>query len=72
MTTPGDLLTIGEVQSLLKVSRATVYELMAARGLPRPLKIGRCNRWPRLEVEGWIEAQPRAHVLVRGETAAVV
>ena len=64
MTTP-DLLTIGEVQSLLKVSRASVYQLMAARGLPRPLKIGHCNRWPKSEIEGWIVAQPRADVQVR-------
>ena len=66
-----DLLTIAEVQSLLKVSRATVYQLIKARGLPVPLKIGRCNRWPKSEIEGWIVAQPRAHVQVREEDAAM-
>ena len=64
MTTPADLLTIDEVQSLLKVSRATVYELMATRGLPVPVKVGRSNRWPRFEIEGWIDAQPRAQVRI--------
>ena len=61
-TATSDMMTIDEVQSFLKVSRATVYELMATKRLPRPLKVGRSNRWLRLEVENWLAAQPRAHV----------
>ena len=64
-TATTDLLTIAEVQSFLKVSRATIYEMMATRGLPPPIKIGRSNRWHRFEVEAWIEAQPRASIHVR-------
>ena len=64
-TATSDMMTIDEVLSFLKVSRATVYELMATRGLPRPLKVGRSNRWLRLEVEAWRNAQPRADVQVR-------
>ena len=66
-TATTDLLTIAEVQSFLKVSRASIYELVAKRGLPRPLKVGRSNRWLRIEVEAWIEAQPRASIHVREE-----
>ena len=64
-TATSDMMTIDEVQSFLLVSRATIYELMATKGLPRPLKIGRSNRWLRLEVENWRSAQPRADVQVR-------
>ena len=64
-TAPSDMMTVDEVLSFLKVSRATVYELMATRGLPRPLKVGRSNRWLRPEVEAWRNAQPRADVRVQ-------
>ena len=70
-TATSDMMTIDEVQSFLKVSRATVYELMATKRLPRPLKVGRSNRWLRLEVENWLAAQPRAHVQVRIEGPAM-
>ena len=68
--TNDDLLTLAEVQAKLRVSRATIYELMSSRGLPRPLKIGRQNRWPRLEVDSWLGAQPRADVQIREVSAA--
>ena len=35
-TATDDLLTIAEVQSFLRVSRATIYQMMATRGLPAP------------------------------------
>ena len=62
-----DLITLAEVRSLLRVSRSSVYELMAKRGLPRPVKIGRSNRWYRHEVDAWLDAQPRAAIQVREE-----
>ena len=68
---PAGLLNIDEVQAVMGVSRATVYEWMAVRGFPRPRKLGRCNRWPADEVEEWYKAQPLADVQVREETATV-
>ena len=65
-----DMLTVDELQDFLRVSRATIYQLMASKSLPRPLKIGRCNRWLRREVESWRDRQPRADVRVRDTTAA--
>ena len=66
-----DLITLAEVRSLLRVSRSSVYELMAKRGLPRPVKIGRSNRWYRHEVDAWLDAQPRAAIQVREEEPAM-
>ena len=63
-TATDDLLTIAEVQSFLRVSRATIYQMMATRGLPAPIKIGRSNRWPKSEIENWLAAQPRAQVRI--------
>ena len=70
-TATSDMMTINEVRSFLLVSRATIYELMATKGLPRPLKIGRCNRWLRHEVAGWRAEQPRANVQVREPAATM-
>ena len=70
-TRENDLLTRNEVLAILKVSRATLYVFMERDDFPRPVKLGNCNRWPRFEVEGWLEAQPRAQSRVRKEEPAM-
>ena len=57
-----EILTLAEVLVKLKCSRSTVYQLMANANFPRPLKVGRDNRWPAAEVENWLERQAAARV----------
>ena len=56
------LLTLQEVMALLKCGRSKVYRMMDEdeESFPRPFKIGRANRWLRVEVEAWIEHQAQA------------
>ena len=59
-----DLLTLEDVRERLRVSRATVYRLMAEEGLPLPIKVGRANRWLAVEVTAWLDARRRASIYV--------
>ena len=45
-----------EVATTLGLSRSKVFELLAARELPS-VRIGRCTRIPRAQLEAWIQAQ---------------
>ena len=60
--TEPDFLTTDEVAEMLRVTKPTIYRLLAVAGLPAPLKVGRGNRFVRFEVEQWLRAQPRAQV----------
>lgn len=53
---PGDdeFLTAAQVARMLKVSRATVFRLLASGRLPRGRKLNRCRRWSRREIEAWM------------------
>ena len=55
-----ELLSLPEVMSVVKCSRATIYILMQRDSFPRPLKVGRNNCWLAAEVEQWIERQATA------------
>lgn len=55
-----DLLTQDETLALLKVCRATLYNLIEKHDFPRPIKLASCNRWYRSEVEAWVARRPRA------------
>ena len=52
-----DLLKRDEVMDRLRCSHTTIYTLMDNAGFPRPIKIGRDNRWFASEVEAWLERQ---------------
>ena len=54
------LLTAADVMRLLKVTRRTVYRLIATRGFPRPLKVCGSNRWVAQEIDAWLAECPRA------------
>ena len=56
------LLTLPEVMSTVRCSRATVYILMRRDNFPRPLKVGRNNCWIASELEAWIAQQATARV----------
>lgn len=45
------LLTIDDLERLLKLHRRTIARLCAAGRFPRPVKIGSSNRWKREDVE---------------------
>ena len=48
------MLNVKQVASLLCVSERQVYR-MTDRGLmPRPLKLGALNRWPKANLEAWL------------------
>lgn len=50
-----DLLDIGEVARLLRVSRRHVAGLVARGELSRPVRLGRSVRWRAAEVAAWID-----------------
>ena len=62
LTDERDLLALPDLQERLQISRATVYELIAKDGLPRPIKIGRSNRWITTEVSAWLAERKRAAI----------
>ena len=55
------LLTRAEVSDRVGIKTTTIYRMMRKGQFPLPRKIGpRAVRWSMLELEEWIEAQPRA------------
>ena len=50
------LLTMGDVEKILKLRRPKVYELMHTHGLPS-LKIDGARRFERAKLQAWIEQQ---------------
>jgi excisionase family DNA binding protein len=52
------LLRADEVAELLGLGRTKVFEMLAARELPT-VRIGRCVRVPRSELEMWIKSVTR-------------
>jgi prophage regulatory protein len=53
-----DLLTIKEVCSLVRVSRASIYRRMADANFPQPIRVGTRSRvWEKSTVVIWIKAR---------------
>jgi len=54
-------MTPPEVASLFSIPVSTLrfwaWNEVSAPGFPKPVKIGRANRYPRVEVIAWLEAQ---------------
>jgi excisionase family DNA binding protein len=51
------LIGVDELVAMLKVSKRTVYRLVATGRLPAPLRVGsRTVRWSRAAVTAWINA----------------
>ena len=54
----GALLRIDAVCSVVSLSRATIYRLMAAGTFPQPVRITpRCMRWRAEDIAAWSAAQ---------------
>jgi excisionase family DNA binding protein len=58
------LLTTSEVGALLGVGRTKIFEMLASEELPA-IRIGRCVRISRVQVESWIDAKLEAAGLTR-------
>ncbi len=56
---PRRLLTRQDVINCLQVSPRTLSRMISDGRLPRPIKVGRNNRWPEEEIEAWIDSRPR-------------
>lgn len=50
------LITEKELQQLTGFCHATIHRRCDAGDMPRPLKIGRSNRWRRADIIAWIDA----------------
>lgn len=60
---PGrELLNVGDVATLLGISRRHVWSLRATGRLPAPIRLGRSTRWVEGELRRWLAAgaPPRA------------
>jgi excisionase family DNA binding protein len=52
--TPAPLLIDDKAASaLLGIGRSTLWRLLASGQLPRPVRLGRCVRWRRADLETW-------------------
>lgn len=49
-----EMLSTGEVASVLKCSSRTVYRMLARGDIPEPVKIGGLRRWSSRCIEDWI------------------
>ena len=59
-TTLPKLLRRREVEAEIGLSRTTIYRLMAEGNFPRPIRVGpKAVRWPRAEIEVWLQGRPR-------------
>ncbi|SFQ30931.1 prophage regulatory protein [Roseivivax halotolerans] len=52
---PERLLKMPEVTHMTGFARSQVYAMISTGAFPRPIKLGRCSRWPESEVLSWIE-----------------
>jgi prophage regulatory protein len=53
-STPRTMLNVGQVAELLGCSERHAYRLVSSGTMPRPVKLGQLNRWPRSVIEHWI------------------
>ena len=55
------LLTRREVEAIVKLSRASIYNMMRREMFPVPIRVGpQAVRWKQSEIIDWLEARPRA------------
>jgi excisionase family DNA binding protein len=49
------LLNADEVAAMLNISERTLWRLLSAGKVPKPVRFGRSTRWRLAEVREWIE-----------------
>ena len=55
-TNQAELMAVGQLAKRLRVSVRHVYRMNKNGLIPRPLKIGACNRWREDEISEWMKA----------------
>ena len=64
------LLTRREVESIVKLSRASIYNMMRREMFPVPIRVGpQAVRWKQSEIFDWLEARPRATGEIKADAA---
>lgn len=63
-----DLLNTSEVAALLRCSSRTISRMIESGTLPKPIKIGKLNRWRRDAIERWIANGCPANNQNRGQS----
>lgn len=58
-TDPLQLLTYRDVSKLTQISVTTLYDLLAKRKFPQPIRFGAAVRWRRKTVLAWMEQQEK-------------
>ncbi|MEW6251504.1 MAG: helix-turn-helix domain-containing protein [Planctomycetota bacterium] len=48
------LLPVGEVARKLSISIRATWKLLSGGKLPPPLRLGRCVRWRKADVDSWV------------------
>ena len=51
-----ELLDVQQVSSLINASPRSIYRLVDACKMPRPVRLGALVRWRRLDLADWIDA----------------
>lgn len=57
------LLNLAEVAARLRLSKSTLYRLLAENRFPKPRRLSRARVvWAESEIEAWLEAKEGQHV----------
>lgn len=51
------LMTLEDLMSELKLSRATIYRSIKSQGFPAPLKFGKSSRWRKCDIEEYFNSR---------------
>ena len=50
------LVDMRKVAEIMSVSQRTVWALASREAMPKPIRLGRCVRWPEEEIHAWLKA----------------
>lgn len=54
-----DILTLPELADMARISVRHARRLVRDGGLPAPIRLGRCQRWSRQQIEAWLSSATR-------------
>ena len=50
------LIDMRQVAQIMSVSQRTVWGMASQEAMPKPIRLGRCVRWPEEEIHAWLKA----------------
>ncbi|MBX3412419.1 MAG: helix-turn-helix domain-containing protein [Pirellulales bacterium] len=50
------MITVDELATILGLSKRTIWRLLSAGEIPKPIRLGGSTRWVLAEIEAWIAA----------------